>query len=120
MVLYTNVSEFIVTTTPSVPGYRVVKVLGVVSGMTARTRGVLGRFIASFETLVGGEVASFTEEMLKAKDEALKRAVEQAKALGANAIIGLDFETSEVFASVVLVSATGTAVVVVPESGSGR
>jgi Uncharacterized conserved protein len=62
--------------------------------------------------MVGGEISAFTKEMLKARDEALKRAIEQAKYLGANAIIGLDFETTEIFQSVVMVSATGTAVII--------
>jgi uncharacterized protein YbjQ (UPF0145 family) len=108
--------QFIVTTTPSVPGYKIVRVLGVVSGITARTRGVGGKIIASFQVLVGGEISAFTEEMLKARDEAIKRAIDQAKTLGANAIIGLDFETTEIAESIVMISATGTAVVIAPEA----
>jgi uncharacterized protein YbjQ (UPF0145 family) len=108
--------QFIVTTTPNVPGYKIAKVLGIVSGITVRTRGFGGKFIAGLQALFGGEVSAFTEEMLKARDEAIKRAIDQAKTLGANAIIGLDFETSEIFESVVMVSATGTAVVIVPET----
>lgn len=107
--------QFIVTTTPTVPGYRIVRVLGIVSGITARTRGVGGKIISGIQSMLGGEVSAFTEEMVKARDEALRRAVDQAKSLGANAIIGLDFETTEVFQSVVMVSATGTAVVITPE-----
>jgi uncharacterized protein YbjQ (UPF0145 family) len=109
------VDQFIVTTTPSVPGYKIVKVLGVVSGITARTRGVGGQIVAGVQSLFGGEVSAFTKEMLKARDEAIQRAIDQAKTLGANAIIGLDFETTEIAASIVMVSATGTAVVIVPE-----
>jgi len=108
--------QFIVTTTPNVPGYKIVKILGIVSGITARTRGFGGKFIAGLQALVGGEVSAFTEEMLKARDEAIKRAIDQAKTLGANAIIGLDFETTEIAESIVMVSATGTAVVIVPEA----
>jgi uncharacterized protein YbjQ (UPF0145 family) len=66
--------------------------------------------------LAGGEVSAFTEEMIKARNEALKRAIEQAKMLGANAIIGLDFETTEIFESTVLISAIGTAVIIEPET----
>jgi uncharacterized protein YbjQ (UPF0145 family) len=100
----------ILVTTPSIPGYRVKKVLGLVHGMTARTRGVGGRFIASIQTAFGGEVSAFTKEMQKAKEEVLRRLVEEARKLGANAVVGIDFETTEVFQTVVLVSAHGTAV----------
>ena len=108
-------SQVIVSTTPTVPGYRVTRVLGIVSGMTARTRGLGGKFVAGFQSMVGGEVSAFTEEIIKARDEALKRTMDQAIELGANAVIGLDFETSEVFQTVVLISTTGTAVVIEPE-----
>lgn len=94
------------------------KVLGIVHGMTARTRGIAGRFVASFQALLGGEVSAFTREMEKAKQEALKRLVEEAEKLGANAVIGIDFETTEVFQTVVLVSAHGTAVIVEPEQAT--
>ncbi|MCC6023149.1 MAG: YbjQ family protein [Thaumarchaeota archaeon] len=103
-------SEMILVTTPSIPGYRVKRVLGVVHGMTARTRGVGGRFIASIQAAFGGEVSAFTMEMQKAKEEALRRLVEEARKLGANAVVGIDFETTEVFQTVVLVSVHGTAV----------
>ena len=103
------------TTTPTLPGYRVKKVLGIVHGMTARTRGVGGRFVASIQTFLGGEVSAFTRELQKAKKEALERMVEEAEKMGANAVIGIDFETTEVFEAVVLISAHGTAVEVAPE-----
>ncbi len=103
------------TTTPTLPGYRVKKVLGIVHGMTARTRGVGGRFVASIQTFLGGEVSAFTRELQKAKKEALERMIEEAEKMGANAVIGIDFETTEVFEAVVLISAHGTAVEVAPE-----
>lgn len=105
----------LLATTPSLPGYRVKRIVGVVHGMTARTRGVGGKFLASIQSMFGGEVSTFTREMEKAKQEALKRLIEEARRLGANAVIGVDFETTEVFQSVVLVSAHGTAVEVEPE-----
>jgi len=100
-------STFIMATTHVVPGYRIKKVLGIVTGLSPRTRGVLGRFIAGIETMIGGEVTAFTSEMEKAK----------ALALGANAVIGIDIETSDLGlgAGIVLVSATGTAVILEPE-----
>ena len=110
------IREFIVATTPNVPGYRVTKVFGVVTGITARTRGIGGRILAGIQTALGGEIEAFTSEMEKARREALQRAVEKASKIGANALIGLDFETSDIFNGVVLISATGTAVTVEPST----
>ena len=102
-------------TTPSIPGYKVKKVLGVASGLTARTRGIGGKFIAGFQSLAGGEVTAFTSELEKARVEAIQRLKDNASRLGANAVLGLDIETTEVFQGTVLISATGTAVIIEPE-----
>jgi len=105
----------IVVTTPTLPGYEIVKVFGVVHGLTVRTRGVGGKFIAGIESAFGGEVTAFTSECEKARKESLNRMIENAKRLGANAIIGVDFETSEILQSAATVfSAYGTAVLVKP------
>lgn len=102
-------------TTPAVPGYRITKVLGVVTGLTPRTRGVGGKIVASIESMLGGEVTAFTSELEKARMEAMDRVKSKAQRMGANAIVGLDIETSDVFQGTVLISATGTAVIVEPE-----
>lgn len=102
-------------TTPHLPGYRVKKVLGLVTGLTARTRGVGGKFIAGFQSLAGGEVTAFTSEMEKARAEAIQRLKDNAARLGANAVLGVDVETTEVFQGTVLISATGTAAILEPE-----
>jgi len=104
-------SEIIVVTTPSIPGYEIKEVKGIVMGLVARTRGVGGKILAGIQSIVGGEVSAYTAEMEKARREAIDRMVEEARRLGANAVIGIDFETTEVFEGVVLVSVTGTAVV---------
>lgn len=110
-------SGFIMATTPSIPGYRIKKVLGVVTGLTPRTRGVLGRFVAGIESMFGGEVTAFTTELEKARMEAMERTRGKALNMGANAIVGLDLEMSDLGfqMGIVVVSATGTAVVVEPE-----
>ena len=115
--LRSSETEFIITTTPTIPGYRIKKVLGIVTGITSRTRGVFGKFIASIQSMFGGEVTAFTSELEKARMEAIERAKMKAMALGANAIIGLDLETSDLGlqAGVVVISATGTAVIAEPE-----
>ena len=108
-------SGFIVTTTWNIPGYKIVKYAGLVTGLSPRTRGVGGQFLGSLQSMVGGEVSAFTSEIQKARDEAIDRAIDKAKSLGANAIIGLDMETANLYQTIALLSATGTAVVVEPE-----
>jgi uncharacterized protein YbjQ (UPF0145 family) len=100
-----------------VPGYKIKRVLGVVTGLTPRTRGVLGKFIAGIEAMLGGEVTAFTTELEKARAEAVERMKSKASALGANAIVGLDLETSDLDlgSGIVVISATGTAVVLESE-----
>lgn len=105
-------SDFIIVTTPTIPGYRIKNVLSIVTGLTARTRGMGGKFVAGIQSMFGGEVSAFTSEINKARDEAMERMKEKARRLGANAIIGLDIETSDVLQGTVLISATGTAVVI--------
>jgi uncharacterized protein YbjQ (UPF0145 family) len=102
----------LVVTTPSIPGYRIVRVIGIVSGMSVRTRGLLGRLGASVEAIVGGRSEAYITELKKAREEALRDLVEEAQRLGANAVVGVDFETSEVLEGFLVVTATGTAVVV--------
>ncbi|NIR86863.1 heavy metal-binding domain-containing protein, partial [Candidatus Bathyarchaeota archaeon] len=87
-------SDIIMVTSPNVPGYRVKKILGIVTGLTARTRGVGGKIVAGIQSIVGGEVSAFTYEIEKARKEALQRMEKRARELGANAIISVDVETS--------------------------
>jgi uncharacterized protein YbjQ (UPF0145 family) len=106
-----------VVTTPTLPGFRVVKVLGVVHGLTVRTRGVGGKFAAGIEGMFGGEVTSYSSEAEKARRESLQRLIDNAAQIGANAVIGADFETSDILqGTATLFSAYGTAVVVEPAS----
>lgn len=108
-------SDIIVVTTPTVPRYRITGVLGIVTGLTARTRGMGGKFVAGIQSMFGGEVSAFTSEIEKARGEAMDRMKAKAQRLGANAIVGLDIETSDVLEGIVLISATGTAVQLEPE-----
>jgi len=111
-------SDMVIATTPTIPGYRVKKVLQIVFGCTVRTRGVGGQIMAGFQSMVGGEVTAFTSEIEKARIEAIERMKNVARERGANAIIGLDMETSNVLEGIVLISATGTAVIIEPEQQS--
>jgi len=108
-------TQMMVVTTPTLSGYRIVKVLGVVTGLTVRTRGVGGKFMAGIEGMFGGEVTSYSSEAEKARKESLQRLIDKAKAMGANAVIAADFETSDILqGTATLFSAYGTAVVVEP------
>jgi uncharacterized protein YbjQ (UPF0145 family) len=108
---------FILSTTPSISGYKIKKVLGVVTGLTPRTRGVLGQIVGGIQSMFGGEITAFTTELEKARMEAMERVKAKALTLGANAIVGLDLETSDMGAQmgIVVISATGTAVIAEPE-----
>jgi len=110
-------SLFQVVTTPTIQGYKITKVVGLVTGLSPRTRGIGGVIHGAIQALMGGEVTAFTSEIEKARDEAVSRAIEQARNIGANAIVGLDLETSDMGGEfyITLISATGTAVVVEPE-----
>jgi hypothetical protein len=76
----TQTSQFLIVTTPTVAGYKIKKVLGLVTGLTPRTRGIFGQFMAGFESMVGGEVTAFTSEVEKARWEAIERAKNRALA----------------------------------------
>ncbi len=112
-----DATGFILSTTPSIPGYKIKKILGVVTGLTPRTRGVLGQIVGGIQSMFGGEITAFTVELEKARIEAMERVKSKALAIGANAVIGLDLETSDMGVQwgIVVISATGTAVMVEPE-----
>jgi len=105
----------VVVTTPSVAGYEIVKVLGLVHGLTVRTRGVGGKIVAGIEGIFGGEVSSYGLECEKARRESVERLVENARRMGANAVVGADFETSDILqGTATIFSAYGTAVIIKP------
>ena len=111
----TERGQVIVVTTPTVPGYQIVKVLGAVHGLTVRTRGVGGKIVAGIEGIFGGEVTSYSSEAEKARRDSLERLIEKAAKMGANAIVGADFETSDILrGTATLFSAYGTAVIIEP------
>ncbi len=108
-------SEIIVVTTPTITGYEIVKVLGTVHGITVRTRGIGGKFIAGIEGMFGGEVKSYSSEAEKARRESMERLIEKARSVGANAVVRTDFETSDILrGTATLFSAYGTAVIIKP------
>ena len=107
--------QVLVVTSPTLPGYEVIRVLGPVYGITVRSRGVGGRFVAGIQTLAGGEITAYTSECEKARDESLQRMMDKAREIGANAVISADFETSDILQGIATIfAAYGTAVVVKP------
>ena len=101
-----------VVTTPNVPGKTVVRTLGLVRGNTIRARHVGKDIMAAMRNLVGGEVTEYAKLLAESREQALDRMVEQAEALDANAVIGLQFQTSGVMGGAAEMMAYGTAVVV--------
>lgn len=103
----------ILSTTNNIEGKKVVKYLGPVSGDAILGANIFRDFFASIRDIVGGRSAAYEKELRKAKDIALQEMREQAKNLGANAIVGIDidYETIGTNSSMLMVSANGTAVV---------
>ena len=101
-----------VVTTPNVPGKTVVRTLGLVRGNTIRARHVGKDIMAAMRNLVGGEVTEYAKLLAESREQALDRMVEQAEAIDANAVIGLQFQTSVVMGGAAEMMAYGTAVVV--------
>ena len=103
------------TTAFALDGYRTTKTLGVVRGVTVRSRSILGTIGASLQTLVGGNITLLTELCEKTRADAFELVLQQARSLGANAVIGLRYDATEVMDGVTEVLCYGTAVVVTPE-----
>jgi len=102
----------IVVTTENVPGYRVVEVKGIARGGVVMATHLGRDILAGLRNLVGGEVKEYTEMMAQAREIALKRMIQNAEKMGANAVIGMRFMTSNVGQRMAEVYAYGTAVVV--------
>lgn len=111
-----SVNFNMVTTTYDLPGYRVVKTLGLVRGVTVRSRSIFGTIGASLETLVGGNITLFEEMCEKTREQALDLMMEHATERGANAVIGVRYDATEVMQGVTEVIAYGTAVQVAAAS----
>ena len=107
-------SDLVLATTESVPGYRVKKVLGVVSGSVVRARHIGRDLLAVLRNIAGGEIKEYTELLAQARDEAIKRMIEKAKKMGANGVIGVRFATTTVTSGAAEILVYGTAVVLEP------
>jgi len=105
------------TTAFTLDGYRIVKNLGVVRGITVRSRSIFGTIGGSLQTLFGGNITLFTELCEKTRGEAFEMMIKHADDLGANALIGIRYDATELMQSVSEVLCYGTAVIVEPIAG---
>ncbi len=103
--------EFLVTTLENPPGYRIIKVLGLVTGNTVRARHIGKDIAASLRNIVGGEIKEYTELLKQSRNLAIERMIEEAKKLGANAVVGVRFSTASIMGGAAEILAYGTAVV---------
>ena len=101
-----------VTTAFTLDGFRITKNLGIVRGITVRSRSVLGNIGAGFQALVGGNISIYTELCEKARVEGFEIMVRHAEQVGANAIIGIRYDANEVAQGITEVLCYGTAVIV--------
>ncbi|MBI1767647.1 MAG: YbjQ family protein [Bacteroidetes bacterium] len=102
----------LITTSTSLEGYRIVKQLGLVRGITVRSRSVIGNIAGGFMMIFGGKSSIYTELCEKAREEALQLMIQHGKEMGCNAIINMRYDANEVLSGLTEVLAYGTAVVV--------
>jgi uncharacterized protein YbjQ (UPF0145 family) len=110
-----SIDHHMTTTAFTIDGYRITRTLGVVRGVTVRSRNVFGTIGASLQTLIGGNITIFTDLCERTREEALQLVLKHAKELGANAVIGLRYDATEVMQGVTEVLCYGTAVIVSKE-----
>ena len=104
----------LVVTTNDLPGYRVVKHLGIVRGITVRSRSVIGNIGAAVQIFFGGNITLYTQLAEEARQDAFDLLIEHARAMGANAVLAMRYDANEIASAVTEVLAYGTAVVVEP------
>ncbi|MBC7655458.1 MAG: YbjQ family protein [Oligoflexus sp.] len=104
--------HILITTSTNLEGYKITKQLGLVRGITVRSRSIIGNMAGGFMTIFGGRSAIFTELCENAREEALQLLILHGKELGANAIINMRYDANEVMNGLTEVLAYGTAVVV--------
>ena len=112
--------EFTSTTANSIDGYEVVQTLGVVRGIIVRSRSVIGRIGVGFQTFFGGNITLLTDMCERARSDAFAAMVDHAKATGANALIAVRYDATEIMPGVTEVLCYGTAVRVAPKMSAAE
>lgn len=113
----TPLGDSMVTTALELPGYRITRNIGVVRGITVRSRSVVGNFLGGLQTLFGGNITIYTDLCEQARHETYRDMVAHARQLGANAIVAVRYDATELMAGLTEVLCYGTAVVVEPHAG---
>jgi uncharacterized protein YbjQ (UPF0145 family) len=109
-------SKIAVTTTFGFEGYHIVRYLGVVRGITVRSRSVVGQFAAGLQSMVGGKIMPYIELCEESRQEAFDQMVQHADGLGANAIVGMRYDANDLGQNMTEVLAYGTAVLIEAEA----
>lgn len=104
----------IIVTTPDLPGRRITRPLGLVRGNTIRARHLGRDIMAVFRNVAGGEIREYTKMLAEAREQAIDRMVDEARALGADAVVALRFQTAEVMSGAAEMLCYGTAVELEP------
>ena len=110
--------DAMITTAVSLPGYKVIRNLGVVRGITVRSRSIVGNFFGGLQTLFGGNITIYTNLCEEAREETYKLMCQHAEQHGANAIIAMRYDATELMDGLTEVLCYGTAVVVEPGTGA--
>jgi uncharacterized protein YbjQ (UPF0145 family) len=105
----------LVATTENIAGHRTKQTLGQVFGLVVRSRGIGGNIVAALRSIVGGEIHEYTQLLEETRKQALDRMVRNATVMGANAVVMMRFDSSEIGQSMSEIVAYGTAVIVEPE-----
>jgi uncharacterized protein YbjQ (UPF0145 family) len=108
------IQHSMVTTAFELPGHRIVRNLGVVRGITVRSRSIVGNFLGGLQTIFGGNITIYTQLCEQARGMTYDQMCEHARGMGANAIVGMRYDATEVMAGLTEVLCYGTAVVVEP------
>ena len=109
-----QLNDAMVTTAFELPGYRIARNLGVVRGITVRSRSIVGNFLGGIQTIFGGNITIYTELCEQAREETYRDMARHARQLGANAIIGMRYDATDIMTGLTEVLCYGTAVVVEP------
>ncbi|HUL18518.1 MAG TPA: YbjQ family protein [Steroidobacteraceae bacterium] len=110
------IPDHMITTAFTLPGYRIVRSLGVVRGLTVRSRSIVGNLFGSLQTLFGGNITIYTQLCERARADTYGLMCEHARQQGANAVIGMRYDATELMAGLTEVLCYGTAVLAEPES----
>lgn len=112
---YDAPAPWMVTTSNQLDGFRVKKTLGIVRGITVRSRSVFGNIAGGLQSMIGGNISVYTQLCEKSREEAFELLLQHAGQIGANAIIGMRYDANEIMQGITEVLAYGTAVTVEPD-----